>query len=108
MREAEKPFILFRRNRFIYNITPRNASGWMQIGVWMALFVPMIAGFAAYDSARMADDAFGPVDAVFLLGVLVWAAGGIMWMRARAEVIDVDQLIKQKREAEHKSQRRGR
>ena len=69
MREQEKPFILFRRNRFIYNITPRNASGWMQMGVWMALFVPLVAGFAAYDSTRAADSAFGLADAVFLLGL---------------------------------------
>ena len=58
MRESEKPFILFRRNRFIYNISPRNASGWMQMGVWMALFVPLVAGFAAYDSTRAADSAW--------------------------------------------------
>jgi hypothetical protein len=103
MRDQEKPFILFRRNRFIYNITPRNASGWMQFGVWMALFVPMIVGFAAFDEARPADSTFGVADAVFLLMVLVWAAGGIMWMRARAEVIDVDQVIKQKREAARRS-----
>jgi hypothetical protein len=108
MREQEKPFILFRRNRFIYNITPRNASGWMQMGVWMALFVPLVAGFAAYDSTRAADSAFGLADAVFLLVVLVWATGGIMWMKARAEVIDVDQVIRQKREAERDASNRGR
>ncbi len=105
MRDSEKTFILFRRNRFIYNITPRNASGWMQMGVWMALFVAMIAGFAAYDSARMADDAFGTVDAVFLLGVLVWAVGGILWMRTRSEVVDVEELLRFKREAQRKSRR---
>jgi hypothetical protein len=106
MRDQEKPFILFRRNRFIFNIAPRNASGWMQFSVWMALFVPMVVGFAAYDEARPADSSFGPADAVFLLAVLAWAAGGIIWMRARAEVIDVDQVIKQKRGAERKG--RGR
>lgn len=107
MREQEKPFILFRRNRFIYNITPRNASGWMQMGVWMALFAAMTVGFAAFDSARPADSAFGAPDAVFLVSLLVWTVGGIWWMKARAEVIDVNEVIRQKREAERKT-RRGR
>jgi hypothetical protein len=97
MREQEKPFILFRRNRFIYNITPRNASGWMQMGVWMALFAAMVAGFTAFDGTRPADSAFGADDAIFLIGVLIWAVGGIWWMRARSEVIDVNALIDQRR-----------
>jgi hypothetical protein len=106
MRDQEKPFILFRRNRFIYNITPRNASGWIQKGVWKALFLAMIAGFAAFDGIRPADSTFGSEDAVFLLAVLAWAIGSIWWMRARAEVIDVNAVLGEKRKQE--SNRRGR
>jgi hypothetical protein len=102
----EKPFILVRRNRFIFNITPRNASGWIQMGVWMALLVAMIVGFSRFDEARPTDSSFGGADAAFLVGMLVWTIGGIWWMRARSEVIDVGELIKLKREAERKG--RGR
>ncbi|WP_143737007.1 hypothetical protein [Erythrobacter tepidarius] len=107
MRDGDKPFLMFRRNWFIHNITPRNASGWMQMGVWMALFAAMTVGFAAFDSARPADSTFGAPDAVFLVGLLVWTVGGIWWMKSRAEVIDANEVIRQKREAERKS-RRGR
>jgi hypothetical protein len=105
MREPEKPLILFRRNRFIFNITPRNASGWVQMGVWMALFAAITAGFVAFVSARPADSTFGAPDAAFLVGVLVWTVGGIWWTKTRAEVIDVNAMIRQKREAERKRQR---
>lgn len=101
----EKPFILVRRGRFIFNITPRNASGWIQMGVWMALFAAMTAGFSRFDEARPAGSTFGAADAAFLVCVLVWAIGGVWWMRARSEVVDLEQMLKLKREAERK--RRG-
>lgn len=44
--------------------------------------------------------------AVFLLGLLGWTLGGSWWMRARSEVIDVNEMLKLKREQDRK--RRGR
>lgn len=107
MREPEKPFILIRRNRFIFNITPRNASGWMQMGVWMALLAPAVYVFYRYTEGLPQGSQVTAATALFLGATGLWAVGGIVWMKARAEVIDVEQLLRdQKRRARHSRGRR--
>jgi len=43
--------------------------------------------------------------ALFIGGMLIWTVGGITWMKARAELVDVEKLHHQKREQDSK---RGR
>lgn len=105
-RRDEKPFILFHRSRFIYNIMPRNASGWQQIGIWMALLVPIMVVFNEYVADRPDGPELYPALVAFLLATTVWAIGGIMWTRARAEVVDIQELLRLKREQERKRRRR--
>lgn len=107
MPDTEKPFILIRRNRFIFNITPRNASGWWQMGIWTVLLAPVVFLFHRYTDGLAEGPQLTRAVAVFLLATTVWAVGGIWWMKARAEVVDVEQLLRQQREAARKG-RRGR
>lgn len=104
MRDTRKPFVLTRHNRFLFNIAPRNLSGWLQMGVWMALLAPIVYGFHRYtESTPGGPDALAL--ALFLLANVVWVAGGVWWMWQRAEVIDVQALLREQHDAERKRRR---
>jgi hypothetical protein len=106
MRDQEKPFILTRYRWGGFNIEPRNARGWRLMLTWLALPLPLIAGFALFAEKQPDSPAFAAVLAVFILGMALWGVGGIIWMRARAEVVDVQALLRLKREQERKQRRR--
>ncbi|HSF12982.1 MAG TPA: hypothetical protein VLA50_08415 [Erythrobacter sp.] len=106
MRDEDKPFILTKYSWGGFNIEPRNARGWRLMLTWLALPLPLIGGFALFTEKQPDSPAFAAVLAVFVLAMAIWAIGGIIWMRARSEVVDVEQLLRLKREQERK--RRGR
>ena len=102
MREQDKPFVMYRRGPWNYTIMPRGTAGWTQFAAWMAVFaVPTIA-FAIYGEGLKGRPEFWAALALYLAGVLVWSLASIRWMKARAEVVDVEKLIRQQRELERK------
>ncbi len=105
MREEDKPFVLYRKSAFNFTITPRGVKGWTQFAVWMALLVPLLVWFDGYSAAHAGGPGFAKGMALFIGGMLFWTVGGIWWMRARAEVVDLDAMLKLKREQDRK--RRG-
>jgi hypothetical protein len=106
MRDEDKPFVMYRKGPMNFTIVPRGVRGWAQFGVWMALLVPLVVWFADYAEAHEGDPQFAIGMVLFFAGMLVWTLGGIWWMRARAEVVDLDAMLKLKREQDRK--RRGR
>lgn len=106
MRDADKPFVLYRRGPMNFTIVPRGVKGWVQLVIWMALLVPPLLWLNDYAAAYGEERALYPGLAAFMGMVLVWSLGGIAWMRPRAEVVDVDELLKLKREAERRRDRR--
>lgn len=108
MRDADKPFVLVRRGRFLFNIRPRNALGWMQMGIWMALFAPAAYLFQRYAAGLAEGGALTRATVVFLLFATFWAAGGMVWMKARAEVIDAGPLLRRSDRATPRNGRRRR
>ena len=107
MRDEDKPFVLYRRGPMNFNIVPRGAKGWVQFAIWMALLAPPTIAFILYAEAHEGTPRFFVGLGLFLLVTLAWSVGGIWWMKARAEVVDVEELVRLKREAERQS-RRGR
>jgi hypothetical protein len=107
MREEDKPFILTRYGWGGFNIEPRNARGWRLMLTWLALPLPLIGGFALFAEKQSESPAFAAVLAVFIFAMALWGIGGVMWMRARAEVVDVQALLRLKREQERKQRGRG-
>lgn len=107
MRNEEKPFIMTRYAWGGFNIEPRNARGWRLLLGWISLSLLMIGGFALFSEGQHSQSTFAIGLGVFLLGLAVWTVGGIIWMRARSEVVDVEDLLRLKREAE-RNRRRGR
>lgn len=105
MRDENKPFVMYRRGPWHFTIMPRGRAGWLQFAAWMAVFaVPTIA-FAVYGEAHEGRPEFWVALALYLAAVMVWSLASIRWMKARAEVIDLEDLLKLKREQERNGKR---
>jgi hypothetical protein len=103
MREQDKPFVLYRRGPMNFHIVPRGAAGWMQFAIWTALFLGLSLAFSLYAERLKGRPQFWIALGAYLAATLVWTLAGIAWMKARAEVIDVDKILRQHREAERKA-----
>jgi hypothetical protein len=102
MRDEDKPFVLYRKGPMNFTIVPRGTKGWVQSIIWMALLVPLLLWFIDYIAKHSEGPAFTIGLALYLGGMLVWTVGGIWWMKARAEVVDLQELLKLKRELDRK------
>lgn len=107
MRDEDKPFVLYRRGPGNFTIMPRGRKGWMLTVLWVALLMPVVAAFGAYAEGHEGEPAFFIALGLFLAAMLVWTLAMVRWMKARAEVVDVGQMLALKREAERKTKRRG-
>lgn len=81
-------------------INPRNAAGWRALGLWMAAFFAMLTVFLVSVGRVHSGAATGGLVALFLFVTAIWAITMIRWMLARSEMVDVQELLKLKREIE--------
>ena len=105
MREQDKPFVMYRRGPWNFTIMPRGKVGWTQFGAWMAVFAVPTITFAIYAERVEGRPEFWAALALYLAATLVWSLVSIRWMMARAEVIDVEKLLRQQRETERRARR---
>lgn len=105
MAESNKPFICYKAGLKM-SIQPRNRAGWIYTALWMLSMGPLIGGFALLMST-------GPTGAKeiayatgFVLIMSLWAIAMIVWMKNRSEVVDMNELLKLKREADARKGRR--
>jgi hypothetical protein len=107
MREEDKPFVMYRRGLMNFTIVPRGVAGWSQFAVWMALLAVLTTAFAIYSEAHKDSSEMTIALVLYIAAMLIWTLGGIWWMKARAEVVDMQELLKLKRELDAK-RRKGR
>jgi hypothetical protein len=97
MAETDKPFICYKKGWNI-QIVPRNRAGWIALGWWMLSLLPPTGGFMWL----MADEPTGAKAIAYTVGftlmMLAWGIGMIVWTKNRSEVVDLDELLKLKRE----------
>jgi hypothetical protein len=105
MRDADKPFVMYRRSRFNFSIVPRGVKGWGQFAIWMALLAPIMIIFARYAETLEGTPMFAVAIGLFVAATLVWSIAMIVWMKARAEVIDVTDMLRQKRQNDRRPRR---
>jgi|GEM_PF-6564893 hypothetical protein len=106
MRDQDKPFVAYRHAPGSLRLAPRNASGWRIMLLWSAMVVPIIGGFlAVLVSIEPRTTAFYVTLAAFVTAMAAWGVGGIVYMRTRAEIVDIDELLRPKREIERERQR---
>lgn len=107
MAESELPFIGYRSGLGI-KFVPRNRAGWIALGWWTAAMLIMTGLFVAL-IARVGD---GPAAMWLTGGYLVltalWGWTMYVWIKRRSEIVDVEELLRLKREAETRDRRRGR
>jgi hypothetical protein len=106
MRDSDKPFVLIRAGRGGFTIEPRGARGWRLMLTWIAVSLLIGGAFALFASTDPEGSTFVVGLTLFVLALGGWTIGGIIWMRARAEVVDVHELLRLKREQERKGRAR--
>lgn len=107
MRDKDKPFVMYRRGPANFTIIPRGAVGWSQFAAWMALFGALVMWFAGHVEANGKGPAFYEGVALFGLGMFAWLVAGLWWMMARAEVVEVAELMRDRQMAKRKQRREG-
>lgn len=107
MRDADKPFVMYRRSRYNFNIVPRGAKGWVQLAIWLALLVPPTVAFEIYAETREGTREFYVALGLYLLMAAIWTLALIRWTMARAEVIDVEKLLREQRKSQAKQGRKN-
>ena len=88
MREEDKPFVCVR-NGWNIKISPRNASGWLSFGLWMAAFFAMTGVFAWAMAAEDKPVLQATWTGIYIVAAIVWTIVMVRWMMARSEVIDL-------------------
>jgi Flp pilus assembly protein TadB len=98
MREEDKPFVCYQRGRWSFKIAPRNAAGVRASIVWMLALAPIIGLFVWAMNVAQSSTHIVTYTALYLAAMLVWAVSMIRWMKARSEIVDLEELMQIKRE----------
>lgn len=107
MAEQEKPFICFKTGTSI-KIEPRNRTGWLYLSLWMLALVPIVAVFTWLMSRELSTMQNAAYITGFTLVMIAWGIAMSRWMKARSEVVDMEDLLKIKRELDRQKKRGGR
>lgn len=105
MRDRGKPLVMYRRGPANFIIVPRGAGGWIQFAVWMALLAALVMWFADHAEANDSGADYYYGLALFGFGVFAWVVTGLWWMMARAETVDVAELMRSRQRERRKRQR---
>ena len=105
MSDDEKMFVYTKRGWSV-NIMPRNARGWLALLAWMVPLVPVVAlyGWAMEggDNAIRVTATFG-----FVVLLAIWTLLMVRWMKARSEIVDIDELLKERDRRQNGGGRKG-
>ncbi len=99
MRAPVKPFIVYEGGVLPYMIVPRGWKGWGQFTLWLALLTPLLVWLDNLMKTQQGAADFGTGVFLFLMGVTVWLVAGLWWMLARAEVIRMVEIRREKQYA---------
>ena len=101
MRGEDKPFVCVR-NGWNIKISPRNASGWLAFGLWMAAFFAMTGLFTWAMASEEKPVLHATYTGIFIVAAIVHAVVMIRWMMARSEVIDLAAIGREQSRAKRK------
>ena len=106
MRGRDKPFVMYRRGPANFIIVPRGMLGWSQFAVWLALLGALVVWIADQFLLNSSNGQFFEVVTLLAIGVFIWFVAGLWWMIARAEIVEVAELMRD-RQRERRKRRRG-
>lgn len=104
MAEQDKPFICYKAGLKM-SIQPRNKAGWIYTALSMLSMVPLLGGFAWLMASKPTGARLIAYATGFGLVMLVQTITIVVWMKNRSEVIDVNELLKLKRELDEQKKR---
>lgn len=98
----EKPFICYQtgKSAWAIKIVPRNKAGWVYFALWMLGFFAMSLALIPFGDSTWAVGGF-------VVATLIWATAMTLWMKARSEIVNTDELLALQKEME-KRKGRGR
>lgn len=105
MRGGQKPFVMYQRGSLHFTILPRGLKGWLQFAIWMLLLGLLVLWFADHVSSPETAAEFESGLFLFLCGVIAWLVGGLWWMIAHSEVVDVVVLKREQQNARRRLKR---
>lgn len=98
MRDEDKPFLTTKGPGRL-SIAPRNRAGWIYTGLWMLPLAAISSLFVWIVGDSGDDTEFGVIATVgFVIVTIAWSLMMARWMYVRSEVIDVAELLREKRE----------
>ena len=97
MAEQDKPFVCYKSG-WNLKITPRNAAGWRALLVWMLALVLLTAPFVWLMARQPSEAQVAAYVAGYVLLTVGWSLAMLRWMYLNSEVIDINELLKLKRE----------
>ncbi len=106
MRGRDKPFVMYRRGPANFIIVPRGMLGWSQFAVWLALLGALVVWIAEQFLLNSSNGQFFEVVLLLAIGVVIWFVAGLWWMIARAEIVEVAELMRD-RQRERRKRRRS-
>ena len=108
MPNRRKPFVVYRRWQGRFTIVPRGVAGWGQFAVWMALLVALVVWFARHLETNAKAPGYYEGIGLFGAGLLAWVVGGLWWMFAHAEVIDMSEFMRDRQREARRRRRKER
>ncbi len=108
MRDEDKPFIYYRTGKWAFKIAPRNGAGLRATIIWVLALVPIVVLFIWAMSSAPNGRIQGLYTMIYVVAMLGWSIAMFLWMKARSEIVDFDELIQIKREQDRAKKRSGR
>ncbi len=97
MAEQDKPFVCYKSG-WNLKIMPQNAAGWWAMFVWLLIFAGPTALFLWLIARQPSDPQIAAYVTGYVLLTIGWSLAMLRWMYLRSEVVDVNALLKLKRE----------
>lgn len=107
MADEKKPFVCYKSGWNI-KISPQTGVGWIMFGWWMAAMALLTGGFVWLMRGDPQGARLAAFVTLYALAMTLWALAMARWMYLRSDVIDMQDLLKLKRELDAKNGRRGR
>lgn len=104
MAEQDKPFICYKSG-WNLKIMPRNAAGWGALLMWLVVLAIPTALFALLMTRQHSDAQIAAYVTGYVLLTVGWSLAMLRWMYLRSEVVDMNELLKLKRELDARNKR---
>lgn len=106
MHDKGAPFVVYRRGPGSFIIVPRGVAGWAQFAAWLALLGLLVVWFADHVGLTASGEERAQAMGLFIFGLMVWIISGVWWMLARAQVVEMAELQRD-RQLQRRKRRRG-